>query len=245
MNLDEAYELIDLLLDKADQPYFTTIEKDKFLDLAISDFIGFHYQKMTIDEDSRRALAGCIDFELTDAHILGMSILDDIYPSGWNLAHPDKVGHWQYENQYILPKRHLYTLAIGVQHYNKSEIIDSSGSVFPDKVASDIVRSQVKNIKNKSARDFYEDSRSGDPFNKPTEENASWAYVENRIVFNNRPSICKVSMQYILLPTVDETFRTDQIQLTPRFTTHYRKKIIELAVDKMTRVDVGLMTPSS
>ena len=82
MILTEAYDYMDLLLDKADQPYFITEEKNKFLNIAISDFINFHYQKMTIDEDSRRALAGCIDFqdfELTDAHILGMSILDDIY----------------------------------------------------------------------------------------------------------------------------------------------------------------------
>ena len=61
MTLNEAYELIDLLLDKADQPYFTVVEKDKFLNLAISDFINMHYQKMTADEDSRRALSGCID----------------------------------------------------------------------------------------------------------------------------------------------------------------------------------------
>ena len=35
MTLPEAYDLIDLLLDKADQPYFTTEEKHKFLGIAI------------------------------------------------------------------------------------------------------------------------------------------------------------------------------------------------------------------
>ena len=61
MILTEAYDYMDLLLDKADQPYFTTEEKDKFLNLAISDFMNFQYQKMGADEDARRALSGCID----------------------------------------------------------------------------------------------------------------------------------------------------------------------------------------
>ena len=62
MTFAEAHEHMDLLLDKADQPYFITEEKNKFLNIAISDFINFHYQKMTADEDSRRALAGCVDY---------------------------------------------------------------------------------------------------------------------------------------------------------------------------------------
>ena len=85
MILTEAYDYMDLLLDKADQPYFITEEKNKFLNIAISDFINFHYQKMTADEDSRRALAGCIDwnsFKLTPAEIVsGNFIYDNSYPS--------------------------------------------------------------------------------------------------------------------------------------------------------------------
>ena len=50
MTFGQAHAEMDILLDKADQPYFTTQEKDKFLNLAISDFINFHYQKMTADE---------------------------------------------------------------------------------------------------------------------------------------------------------------------------------------------------
>ena len=39
MNLQEAYKLMDLLLDKSDQPYFTDEEKNMFLDQSIMSFI--------------------------------------------------------------------------------------------------------------------------------------------------------------------------------------------------------------
>jgi hypothetical protein len=38
MTFQEAHDLIDLLLDKADQAYFTTAEKDKFLTMAIMEW---------------------------------------------------------------------------------------------------------------------------------------------------------------------------------------------------------------
>lgn len=38
MTFQEAHDLIDLLLDKADQAYFTTTEKDKFLTMAIMEW---------------------------------------------------------------------------------------------------------------------------------------------------------------------------------------------------------------
>ena len=76
MTLDEAYNYIDMLLYKADQPYFTTEEKNRFLNLAISDFISAHYSRLGADEDSRRALSGCfdfVDFNLTTSEILGQN----------------------------------------------------------------------------------------------------------------------------------------------------------------------------
>ena len=125
MTLEEAFVLMDLLLDKADQPYFTNNEKSEFLRLSISDFINMHYQKMTVDEDSRRALSGCIDyisFKLEDSEIIAGEIFDDKYPAGWSIVHGDKLGHWQNENQYVSPRRHLYTLSIAVNYFNKDEM---------------------------------------------------------------------------------------------------------------------------
>ena len=248
MNLTEAHDLIDLLLDKADQPYFTTSEKNKFLDLAISDFINMHYQKMTVDEDSRRALSGCIDyisFSLKDSEIFVPWNLSAKYPSGWGGTAGDKIGYFTADNQYVVPKRHLYTLSIGVTYYNRSELIGSDGSVLPGASESYIVKEKSVNLKNKSTRDFYEDNRSEDPFNGRKIQLNSWAYMENKILMSRRQEIFSVDFQFILLPTVNEAFRTDIPQYVPRFEEHYQKQIIELTVSKMTKVDRGLMTPSS
>ena len=57
MTRNQAYDLIDQLLDKADQPYFTNIEKDDFIHQAINEFINNHYAKYDIDQISRDALA--------------------------------------------------------------------------------------------------------------------------------------------------------------------------------------------
>ena len=56
MTLQEAYELIDLLLDKADQPYFTDDEKNQFLDQSIMSYINHHYRLYEQEQVSRDAL---------------------------------------------------------------------------------------------------------------------------------------------------------------------------------------------
>ena len=267
MILTEAYDYMDLLLDKADQPYFTTQEKDKFLNLAISDFINFHYQKMTADEDSRRALAGCVDymnFYLSNAEILSGNF---IYVHGGVLAFPalsekytsstDIKGYFAYGNQYILPKQHLYILSIGVSYYNYDDIIDSTtGLPYAGVVESDIVAMPLVSAKNVSARDYYENARSGDPFNQQIKENGpQWVYVENRLNISgygeiSREKIRYINIQSIILPTINEAFAesTDYGSSSINrlaFAEHYQKQILQLAVEKMTQVDVGLMTPPS
>ena len=63
MNLQEAYDMIDLLLDKADQPYFTDDEKNKFLDQAIMAFINHHYEFYDQEQISRDALMFFLHWE--------------------------------------------------------------------------------------------------------------------------------------------------------------------------------------
>ena len=272
MTLKEAYELIDLLLDKADQPYFTVLEKDKFLNLAISDFINMHYQKMTADEDSRRALSGCIDylhFELTASEINGGSyIYNSSYPalsekydqtySVYSNPSPElrnRVGYFISGNQYILPKQHLYVLSLNVGNYNKKEIIDpSTGESYGGVSVSDIIFYPVTTVKNKSTRDYYEDAHSDDPFNKPSKDSPQWAYVENRIIINaDSDSIRRITIQVITLPTVEQAFSSDtygddaSLSTAPSalvFTDHYQKQIVQMAVRRMTQTDIGLMTQS-
>ena len=266
MILTEAHDYMDLLLDKADQPYFTTEEKNKFLNIAISDFINFHYQKMTADEDSRRALAGCIDwhaFTLTKAEIIsGLYVyvnattpgIND-YPAmsekyGDNWAN-DHSGYFTYGNQYVVPKQHLYILAIAVSYYNKDEIIDPlTGLPYTGVVEDDIVVTPAVSVKNKSTRNYMEDAYSNDPFNKSSKDAPYWSYIENRIIFADSSEIRYINMQTITLPTVDQAFTGDTYDASTApvarsFAEHYQKQIVQMAVEKMTKVDVGLMTPPS
>ena len=56
MTFGEAHDLMDLLLDKADQPYFTTEEKDKFLNIAYFDW----FDKALDRYDSDPEIAKCL-----------------------------------------------------------------------------------------------------------------------------------------------------------------------------------------
>jgi len=89
VNLQEAYDMIDLLLDKADQPYFTNDEKNKFLDQAIMAFINHHYEFYDKEQISRDALM----YFLTWQSISSADNTDD--ETVWNgfsqKLHPDYV----------------------------------------------------------------------------------------------------------------------------------------------------------
>ena len=56
MTFGEAHDLMDLLLDKADQPYFTTEEKDNFLNIAYFDW----FDKALDRYDSDPEIAKCL-----------------------------------------------------------------------------------------------------------------------------------------------------------------------------------------
>jgi len=58
MTTTEALEYLDLLLDKADQPYFIDSEKVKFVNLSITEFINKYYDKVDFNSESRTALNG-------------------------------------------------------------------------------------------------------------------------------------------------------------------------------------------
>lgn len=56
MTIVEMHELCDLLLDKADSPWFNSIEKDKFLNLAHAEFFESRYRQFEFDERTRKEL---------------------------------------------------------------------------------------------------------------------------------------------------------------------------------------------
>ena len=51
MNLATAYDYIDLMIDKANQPYFINNEKDIFINLSISEFMNSRYAVMGVNQD--------------------------------------------------------------------------------------------------------------------------------------------------------------------------------------------------
>lgn len=60
MTLAEAYDYLDLLIDKADQPYFIDSEKDMFLELAIPEFINKYYNINGLNEKGKSVFKGII-----------------------------------------------------------------------------------------------------------------------------------------------------------------------------------------
>ena len=56
MTLPYAYNLMDLLLDKVDQAYFTNNEKNIFIDLATFEYINKHYNMYGANQKSRDSL---------------------------------------------------------------------------------------------------------------------------------------------------------------------------------------------
>jgi len=259
MNLAEAYDMMDLLLDESNAPYFTNEEKNKFLNISISDFIDMHYKKMTADEDSRRALSGCIDwqsFTLSTTKIIdGTAIYNNSYPALSEVYDETTVsdipasgifnatntkGYFKYGNQYVLPKQHLYVLSIGLGFYNKEEVINpSTGEVYSGVTADDIILSPTISAKNKSTREYYEHAYTKDPFNKSDVDAPYWSYIENRLTFASASNIRYINMQVITLPTVEQafsasTYGSSTAPATLRFTEHYQKQIIQNAIIKMS-----------
>lgn len=56
MTIIEMHELCDLLLDKANSPWFSSKEKDSFLNLAHEEFVQNRYNQFELDERTRKEL---------------------------------------------------------------------------------------------------------------------------------------------------------------------------------------------
>lgn len=56
MTIIEMHKLADLLIDKADAPWFTSEEKDMFINLAIKQIVDVNYREFEKDEEVRAKL---------------------------------------------------------------------------------------------------------------------------------------------------------------------------------------------
>ena len=182
MTLAQAYTYLDLLVDKADQPYFTNAEKDKFLTLAKTEWISKNYTKMESDEDSRSALSPLIltnVFEMSSFNIQqqnGMEIQFGVVPLPTGSA---SVGYWVKKGlivYYLIPELHIYTLSVEVKYINTRYVT-------------------AKSLSNK---DYISSSQENDPFatkNDPLGgykisdlENPTYSVNVNRIEISNATS---------------------------------------------------------
>ena len=145
---------------------------------------------MGADEDARRSIANCIDwnsYRLTADDIAGGYYIYGYYPSlskkytnagvidqagavtsgsafaGAAQAYTH-MGFFAYGNQYVLPKNHLFTISIQVDYYNRKEVMDlDTGEMHPGKDADDIVMERVI-PKSVSPAEYYEKHNTLDPF---------------------------------------------------------------------------------
>ena len=79
MTQQEAFDYMDLLLDKADQPYFLDTEKEKFLLLASYEYVNIYYPTFGVNQSSRDKLRSFIktdEIEDVSDEVGGTSISD-------------------------------------------------------------------------------------------------------------------------------------------------------------------------
>ena len=106
MTLGEARNLLDILVDKANNPYFTIPEKDEFLQLAVTDFIEKYYTVYDINEQSRAALKGLVTSLLSGNSNATMTLPNDlIYSLSLSVQywHPNRLA--QRDKEYSLAKQ--------------------------------------------------------------------------------------------------------------------------------------------
>ena len=175
MTFGDAHDLMDLLLDKADQPYFTTEEKDKFLNIAYFNWFNSAIEKY--DKDPRIA----------------------------KILHPlvrETHGYFEYDGRILV---HIETATSGhrVPIYNTTDLqvqtdfgipLNSArGPLYPAaKLLSVSVKYSLKEegvinewIECEPAKstefNFQQYHLNSDPFNKPTAEDPKY-FLHNGVI---------------------------------------------------------------
>ena len=174
------------------------------------------------------------------------------------------MGFFKYGHQYVLPKNHLFTIAIQVDYYNRKEVMDlTTGAMHPGKDADDIVTERVT-PKSVSPAEYYEKHNTLDPFQSANTSDkagtpwadsfgqidyqqknkriAYWSYIEGKINISHASQIMRFTIESVILPTVEQAFTSSTMggnSPSPSgftFADNYQRKIIQLAVRKAAGV---------
>ena len=76
MNITDAYDYIDLLLDKANQPYFVNNEKDMIINMSIMEFMNSRYAAMGINQDFSEQYGNRYDLNQSSGYVQGNSYVE-------------------------------------------------------------------------------------------------------------------------------------------------------------------------
>lgn len=71
------HELCDELLDKADSPWFNSEQKDRYLNLAHSEFEENYYETFEVNERSRKALQPLVRKSIGSGAVVNLSSITD------------------------------------------------------------------------------------------------------------------------------------------------------------------------
>jgi len=188
MTLAEARNLLDILVDKANNPYFTIAERDQFLQLAISDFIEKYYTVYDINEQSRAALKGLVT--------------SDVSASGAATI--------------TLPEDFIYSLSLSVEYLHPNRMFVARDKDYS--LAKQVSAAQFRNQSdpfNRPSHDnpIYTYVASGGGVSQihilPADniQNKLWYYIQ-------RPTLAEVFTA--VNPMIEETYQHEVVQIAAR-----------------------------
>ena len=191
MTLAQARNLLDILVDKANNPYFTIPEKDEFLQLAITDFIEKYYTAYDINEQSRSALKGLVTALSDSSGNATITLPDDL----------------------------MYSLSLSVQYFHPNRLAISAAARDKEySLAKQVSAAQFRHQADPFNRHSYDDpiytyvagaGNLGQIQILPSDsiQNKLWYYIQ-------RPTLAEVFT--VASPMIEESYQNEIVQVAAR-----------------------------
>ena len=191
MTLAQARDLLDILVDKANNPYFTNNEKDEFLQLAITDFIEKDYTAYDINEQSRSALKGLVTAFIDASGAATITLPDDV----------------------------MYSLSLSVQYWHPNRLATAASGRNKDySLAKQVSAAQFRHQADPFNRHSYDDpiytyvagaGNLGQIQILPSDsiQNKLWYYIQ-------RPTLAEVFTA--ANPMIEESYQNEIVQVAAR-----------------------------
>ena len=166
MTFGEAHELMDLLLDKADQPYFTTEEKDKFLNLAYFDWFDRALDRYDTDPEIAKCLGKLVDSREGRFEYHGRISIHTSRQGAQSVPYRTPSGVTE-DTNYGVPKNSLKSIGrypfARLLHVQVKYVDTQDGTMRSEWKEANLVKSNEFGL--------YINDLNSDPFNKPDDKN--------------------------------------------------------------------------